>query len=171
MIELLRKEDFNQVFEIMKDSFPSDEYRSYDGQKALLAHPDYSLRVLYSEDEKVKAFIASWEFPTFMYVEHFAVNTRYRNKGLGAFILNEQLKLSDKMVCLEVESLDSEMNKRRIGFYERNHFFLNEYPYVQPAMADGKKEIPLFIMTSHRAIDEDRFLEVKNKLYKEVYNI
>ena len=102
MIEQLNREDFNQVFKIMEESFPSDEYRSYEGQKALLNHPDYSLRVLYNEEKKVKAFIASWEFKTFIYVEHFAVNASYRNKGLGAIVLNQQVKLSDKMVCLEV---------------------------------------------------------------------
>ena len=171
MIELLNREDFNQVFKIMEESFPSDEYRSYEGQKALLNHPDYSLRVLYNEEKKVKAFIASWEFKTFIYVEHFAVNASYRNKGLGAIVLNQQVKLSDKMVCLEVEAFDTDINKRRIGFYERNNFHLNEYPYVQPAMAEGKKEIPLFIMTLDRAVDEDRFMEIKNTLYKEVYKI
>ena len=63
------------------------------------------------------------------------------------------------------------MKKRRIGFYERNGFFLNEYPYVQPPISQGRKPVPLMIMTSGAAISEKEFEEIRNTLYKEVYKI
>lgn len=171
MIENLKREDFSQVFEIMEESFPSDEYRTYKEQEALLDHSAYSIYVIYNKEKEIKAFIASWEFPTFVYIEHLAVNSHYRNEGLGAYILNEQVKLLDKMVCLEVELPNTEIATRRIGFYERNNFHLNEYSYTQPAMSEGKNEIPLFIMTSDCEVDEDRFMEIKNTLYAEVYKV
>ena len=35
---------FDAVYEIMKESFPRDEFRSYEGQKALLERSDYHLK-------------------------------------------------------------------------------------------------------------------------------
>ena len=35
MVELLKFEDFDQMYSIMEQSFPYDEYRGYEGQKQL----------------------------------------------------------------------------------------------------------------------------------------
>ena len=43
MIELLKSDAFDEVFEIMKKSFPKDEYRTYEGQKKLLEEPVYRI--------------------------------------------------------------------------------------------------------------------------------
>ncbi len=147
MIEKLKTQDFDTIYDLMEMSFPSDEYRTYDEQKALLNNPAYSIYVLYDESQDIKAFIAVWGFNKFAFIEHFAVNPEHRNSGIGAYILNELVKLLGKTVCLEVEPPETEMASRRIGFYKRNSFFFNEYPYMQPPISQGKKAIPLFIMT------------------------
>ena len=169
MIEKLRIQDFDAIYDLMEKSFPSDEYRTYDEQKALLNDPDYSIYVLYNEYQDIKAFIAAWEFNTFAFIEHFAVNPEHRNSGIGSYILNELVELLGKTVCLEVEPTETEMATRRIGFYKRNNFFFNEYPYMQPAISQGKNAIPLFVMTSGRKVDEDIFEQIKGTLYKRVY--
>lgn len=155
----------------MEKSFPSDEYRVYDEQKALLNNPSYSIYVLYTELDDIKAFITVWEFSKFVFIEHFAVHPEYRNRGTGTYMLNEVLKLFDKTVCLEVELPETEIAKRRIGFYKRNNFFLNEYPYVQPSMSKGKKAVPMIIMTTGSKVDEEMFKYIKSTLYAEVYKI
>src|SRR5699024_2039480 len=148
MIRKIRNKDFNMIYDLMVKSFPSDEYRSYDEQKKLLSNSNYSIYVLYNEIQKIKAFIAAWEFDDFVFIEHFVVNPEYRNGGIGAYMLNEFILLLDKFVCLEVEPPETEIARRRINFYSRNNFFINEYPYMQPPISKGKKSIPLFIMTS-----------------------
>ena len=170
MIEKLKIQDFDMIYDLMEKSFPSDEYRTYDEQKALLNNPAYSIYVLYNEYQVIKAFIAVWEFNKFAFIEHLAVSPEHRNGGIGAYILNELVGLLGKTVCLEVEPPETEMAKRRIGFYKRNNFFLNEYPYMQPPISQGKKAIPLFIMTSGGKVDEDIFEQIKGTLYKKVYN-
>ena len=75
------------------------------------------------------------------------------------------------MICLEVELPDCEIAKRRIEFYKRNGFFLNEYPYEQPAITKGRKPLPLMIMTSGSEITKDRFDDIKVLLYKCVYQV
>ncbi|MDD6735846.1 MAG: GNAT family N-acetyltransferase [Clostridiales bacterium] len=170
MTERLDNKDFDEVFSIMEMSFPSDEYRTYNEQRSLLDNREYSVYVLKREDGRLKAFIAVWEFDDFAFIEHFAVNPDCRNEGIGAAMLKElSEKFTGKTLCLEVELPDSEMARRRIGFYNRNNFFINDYPYTQPPISKGKRSIPLCIMTYGGRIDKHQFETIKNVLYKRVY--
>ena len=54
-------------------------------------------------------------------------------------------------ICLEVELPETEMAARRIGFYERNGFYYNDYFYMQPPIAEGRNAIPLRLMTTGRS--------------------
>ncbi|MBQ9097731.1 MAG: GNAT family N-acetyltransferase [Clostridia bacterium] len=159
--------DFGKMFEIMGKSFPTDERRSKEEQKKLFENPVY--KVYCVKEKEVKAFIAVWEFECFVYIEHFAVSPEYRNEGLGSKILAALKEMYNKKICLEVEPSEIDMAKRRINFYERNGFYLNEHPYIQPPISKGKKEVPLMIMTSGAPITKQEFEEIKHTLYKEVY--
>ena len=171
-LETLQVKDFDKVYSIMEESFPIDERRTYEEQKELLDNELYNIYVLYdSKNDDIKAFIAIWQFDDFAFVEHFAVSSLYRNCGIGAFILQEVKKLLSSMICLEVELPEEEMAKRRIGFYERNGFYYNDYEYMQPAISKDRNEIPLKIMTSGGKVTEDRFNEMKDILYQYVYGV
>lgn len=172
MLEELQVKDFDKVYSMMEESFPVDERRTYEEQKALLDNEMYSIYILPdTENDNIKAFIAIWRFDDFAFVEHFAVSSLYRNGGLGALILQEVKKLLSSMICLEVELPEEEMAKRRIGFYERNGFYYNEYEYMQPAISKDRNEIPLRIMTTGGKVTEDRFNEMKDILYQYVYGV
>ena len=84
-------------------------------------------------------------------------------------MLEEVCGLYDKIICLEVEPPEDEITRRRVGFYQRNHFFFNSYHYMQPSISKGRKEIPLFIMTYGRPVSKSEFEVIKILLYKEVY--
>lgn len=170
MISRLALKDFDKVYRLIEISFPEDEYRTYEEQKALLDDPIYNIYVLPGENgDTIMAFIAVWEFDSFAFVEHFAVDPAYRSMGLGSKVLREIIDAVQKMVCLEVEPPHNELALRRIRFYERGNFFFNEYPYMQPAISKGRNPIPLFIMTFGRAVDENEFSIIKRELYTKVY--
>ncbi|NLJ90471.1 MAG: GNAT family N-acetyltransferase [Clostridiales bacterium] len=171
MIQKLNIKDFDRLYEIMEMSFPMDEYRSYQDQKALLRESSYYIYVVYDEESEIKAFMAIWDFDKFVFIEHFAVNPAYRNNGVGEAMLREMVRMLGKTVCLEVEPPDTDIASRRIGFYKRNNFVLNNYPYIQPALGEGRSEIPLIIMTSPSEVDEETFEEIKENLYRRVYKI
>lgn len=167
-LEKLCRRDFESVYAILEASFPEDERREYDGQRALLDNRDYAIYAV-KDDEVVKAFITVYEFEDFTFAEHFAVAPEYRNCGLGSAVL-ELLKGEVKSpICLEVELPETEMAKRRIGFYKRNGFFYNDYPYMQPAYSKDKSPMPLRIMTTEREISWAEFEKVKDVLYRRVY--
>lgn len=170
MIRKLMREDFDSVFQMIEASFPKDEYRTYDEQKALLNNTAYEIYLFSDSDgNMIKAFIAVWKFDSFVFIEHFAVTPAYRNHGIGSVFLREVVRMSGKMVCLEVELPDNEMASRRIGFYTRNNFFLNNYPYTQPPISAGRNPVPLLIMTYGRTINEMEFTQMKKELFSQVY--
>ena len=84
-------------------------------------------------------------------------------------MLQELVRKYQKQICLEVELPEDELTRRRIGFYERNGFVFNEYPYIQPPISKGKSPVPLRIMTYGSAITQDTFEEMKRVLYQRVY--
>ena len=139
MVELLNFEDFDQMYSIMEQSFPYDEYRGYEGQRQLFENPEYKVFIHRNEETKeIDGFLSAWEFDDILFFEHFAVSSKVRNGGIGGRMLREVLTQVNKMTCLEVELPEGELEKRRISFYERNGFCYNSYPYTQPSIAPGR---------------------------------
>lgn len=163
MLQRINETNFPEIYRIMQASFSDDEYRPYDEQLALFEEPEY--RIYYMP----AGFLAVWEFESFIYIEHFAVDPALRNSGTGSAMLQELVKQYQKPICLEVELPEDELTRRRIGFYERNGFVFNEYPYIQPPISKGKSPVPLRIMTYGSAITQDTFEEMKRVLYQRVY--
>ncbi len=170
MLKLLEEKAFDEVYDIMQGSFPPNERRSREKQRALLSKSRYKIYTIKDETANtLKAFIAVYEFEKFLFAEHFAVSFDYRNQGLGAKILKELIGITDKRICLEVEEPTTELACRRIEFYKRNGFFFNDYPYIQPSIEAGKEPIPLFIMSTKAPLTQAEFDDLKELVYKEVY--
>lgn len=170
-MEKFNRSDFDNVYRLMSESFPTDEYRPYGEQLRLTDCSEYAIFGLRGANGTIKAFISVWDFNSFAYVEHFAVASTYRNGGVGANILGQLQNKIKKLIVLEVERPETEIARRRIKFYERNGFFLNDYDYVQPPISQGKNPVPLFIMSSKGKISEKQFVEIKEKLYSAVYGV
>ena len=166
----LNPHDFDKMFYIMQISFPDDEHRSYKEQKELLLIPEYQIYVMKSSStNEIISFIAIWNFDQIAYIEHFAVRPEFRNLKIGSKMLAQLIKFLGKRICLEVEPPENNIAIHRIKFYERHNFYLNKYPYIQPAISKGKKEIPLMIMTYNESLDKRDFDIIKNLLYSKVY--
>ena len=163
MLQRINETDFPEIYRIMQASFSDDEYRPYDEQLALFEEPEY--RIYYMP----AGFLAVWEFESFIYIEHFAVDPALRNSGTGSAMLQELVKQYQKPICLEVELPEDELTRRRIGFYERNGFVFNEYPYIQPPISKGKSPVTLRIMTYRSEITREEFQKMKEILYRRVY--
>ena len=165
MIEKLENKEFDTVYALMEQSFPLEEYRPYAAQKALLRDPAYSIYVA-KEEGRILGFAAVWQLENRLFLEHLAVDPQLRNRGIGGQLLRHFAK---KHCCLEVEPPETDLSRRRIGFYQRNGFCLNDYPYLQPSLGEGRNAIPLYIMTSGSTISQEEFAQVKKLLYRRVY--
>mgnify|MGYP000028292087 FL=1 len=171
MLEKLQSQDFDKVYAIMEEAFPFDERRTYDEQKELLSNPNYCVYVLYDNRKDIKSFVTIYQFDEFAFIEHFATSNKYRKQGFGSLILNELFNLLNCRFCLEVELPETEFAKRRIEFYKRNGFFVNNFDYIQPPISEGKKALRLILMTSGGTLTKNEFEKTKAILYKKVYRI
>ncbi len=167
MIKKIDEEQFDEAYEIMRESFPLEEYRPYEEQKALLQKPCYTLYG-FGEGE-IAGLLAVYEWADMRFIEHFAIKPTLRGQGIGGRALQVLLTLSPKPTYLEVELPDTPLARRRIAFYERNGFALNGYPYVQPSISAGRREVPLRIMSYGGRIGEEEFLRFQRRVYTQVY--
>ncbi len=168
MLELINIMEFDKVYPIFEESFPTDERRPYEAERALLAREDFKM-LSYKDNEVIKGFITVYELCDIVFAEHFAIDQRYRNQGLGSIILKDLQEMTNKMICLEVEPPITDIAKRRIEFYRRGGFYLNDYFYIQPPLFEGQGEVELKLMTTQRTITEEEFENIRDIIYKEVY--
>lgn len=172
MLVPIKSGEFDRVWEIMEASFPVDERRPLDDQRAVMDDPDYTVYVSHDEHGKIEGFISVWMLDDIAYVEHFAVAPECRGGGLGSRMLRKTAELTGgKLLCLEVEPPKTDIARRRIAFYERNGFYLNDYDYEQPAYAPDRAAVPLCIMTCHGGIDRTTFEHLRDTLYRRVYHL
>ena len=169
MLTLFDKTNFTQFYNILTESFPPDEIRSEQEHLELLDHPAYKVWAYYS-DRELQGFLTVWDLQEVAFIEHFAVRGDCRNSGLGSKMLKALSQKLGKQLCLEAELPETDMAKRRLGFYCRNGFFVNTYPYLQPALEEGKSPVPLHILTTEVPLTEEPFIKLKAKIYKTVYD-
>lgn len=161
--------NFAEIYTIMEQSFPKSEIRDYEGQKALLNRTDYSIEIESIQGE-VKGFLAAFDFESFYFIEHLATAEKYRNLGLGKQMMEKCIQKQSKLIVLEVEKPNSEMSQRRIGFYKRLGFFLNEdFQYRQPPLQEDCQEVWLQIMSFGRKMTLGELKILKGLLFENVY--
>lgn len=169
MIEKCDLADFESVYIIMESSFPINEIRSRQGQYELLKKENYSLYIK-KEEGKIIGFISVWDLGEINFIEHFAIDKNYRNKGVGSKMLKQVINNSDKTVVLEVEPIINETTKKRVDFYTRNGMFYHDFYYEQPALEKERERVELKIMSTTLLTEQD-FNKVKEILYKKVYKM
>ena len=102
----------------------------------------YKLDVKTDETGKTISFIASWEFPKFLFIEHLAVDPCCRGKGMGSKIMKEFINNSKKPIILEIEIPKDEISIKRKKFYEKLGFkelrtIKDFFPSLKKNASDG----------------------------------
>lgn len=162
---------FDEVFFIMKKSFPQEEMRDYEGQKALLNRDDYFIKT-YVHEGKVAGFCAYYKFDNFIYIEHLACDPQVRGLGIGTKLVQEIMNDDDnRVVILEVEPPVDELTKRRVRFYEKLGFNLNPHYHFQPSLNEGMEGLELKIMSSNVELSENEQNDFRRVLNKKVYGV
>lgn len=157
--------------QLLTASFPSDEYRSLEElRKYTDTKSHFYNNIIFYHDTPI-GFITYWDFDSFYYVEHFAIDPAQRNGGHGKNVLNHLSQLLNHPIILEVEAPEEEMAIRRINFYKRQGFSLWEKPYLQPPYKPGDNYLPMLLMAQGNLQCERDFDRIKGRIYQEVYNI
>jgi ribosomal protein S18 acetylase RimI-like enzyme len=161
---------FGKAWGLYRRSFPPDERRQLRSQKKIMLNPVYHFEIITDTDTFI-GFILWWDFADLRYIEHFATIPILRGKGYGSRILKKFILRSEKPALLEVEHPDSEIKKRRIGFYERLGFIPNEHDYLQPPYKKGGNCIPLKLLTYPKAISKEDVEHFCKNYHSIVYNV
>ena len=158
------------VEELLVASFPREEYRDLDEQRRNVEdEPRFHCNVVLC-DGAPTGLLTCWMLHGFCYVEHFAIDPARRNGGLGGDVIALLCRRVPLPVVLEVECPDTEMARRRIGFYQRQGFVLWNIPYLQPPYRPGDGFLPMHLMTCGEGLSETDFDRVQREIHREIYN-
>lgn len=161
--------EFDEVYDILEEAFPAEELRTREGQRSLIENNKYKLNAYKNGEGNIAAVLAEWRLGDIIFIEHIAAHKNERGSGLGGRLLAEYISNAGRPVVLEVEPPETDIARRRIGFYRRLGFCLNERPYIQPAIREGVDSIPLMIMSYPEPLTEAEFDRFRELAYKYVY--
>lgn len=167
---MIQQKTFDQVFKIMEKSFPTTEFRTYSAQKKLLTNPYYRLLTERNDNNEVIAFLCSWEFKFFRYIENIAVSSTIRGRGVGNKLMRRYIDQSKLPIVLEVEPPETELQQKRVRFYERLGFHLNSHHHIQPPLREGNPILHLNIMSHPELLTDSQYEKIRYTLFKEVYD-
>ena len=145
----INEQEFEGIYDAMREAFPYEERRGRAAARALLSTPHYRIFHTVIGDERV-GFVALWELEGLTFVEHFVTYQAYRNQGFGRQVLS-LLQARYPALVLEAEHPDTEMAIRRLAFYARAGFVKNDYPYLQPSYHGGAG-VPLVLLSYPAAL-------------------
>lgn len=150
-------------------AFPANERRSVEKWRQLsTADARFSVFAICRGGEFC-GFISVWNFATFRYVEHFAVEARLRGKSIGSKVLRCLKTAAPSVpIVLEVEPPCDDMTRRRVRFYEGNGFVLSDLPYLQPPY-EGTEWFSLCLMSTDDNFLHCHYEEIRGSIYSAVY--
>lgn len=162
--------NYDYCEELYTKAFPDTERRNKEQQRLLTdTNPLFHFCALFIEHEAV-GFLTYWDFGTFLYIEHFAIDEAMRGKNLGSKTLQQLHEYIPVPIILEVERPDTDIARRRIAFYERCGYTLWKSDYLQPPYQDGYPPLPLYLMCHGNFREAKDFKFIKETLYREVYH-
>lgn len=163
-------EYYQFVENLLVTAFPPEEYRELSEWRKYTDHNDRFYNNMIFDGDTPVGLITYWDFDSFYYVEHFAIDPALRNGGYGKKTLDTLCKQLSRPIVLEVEMPLEEMAQRRINFYQRQGFILWEKEYKQPPYKAGDDFLPMYLMVRGDLQCEQDFESIKNRIHKEVYN-
>ena len=151
----ITEERFDLVFSKMTAAFPFEERRDISDQKECLNNEYFKFSEIF-DDETDVGFIALWDFPEFVFIEHLAIDEEKRAGGYGSKTIELVKETYKKPIILEAEAPETDQQIKRIRFYERAGFKVNFYAYEQPSYHGGEG-VPLKILSYPDILNQEEF--------------
>ena len=144
------------LWDIYRHSFPDVEQRTLADHKAALHNQDFHCRALV-ENDTVQGLLLFWDFEHvgsgLRYIEHFALAPAARSGGRGSRVLRAfAQERPELLLMLEIDPLDTDIARRRLQFYERLGYVLNEPTYWHPPYQPEHSDYPLLLLSLGRGM-------------------
>ncbi len=167
-IEVTEK-TFDKVYNKMMAAFPHEERRDCYDERECIKNDKFKLFEIYDGETEV-GFTALWVFNNFVFIEHIAIDQNKRGGGYGSKAIEHIKELYNKPIILEAEAPVTEQQIKRIKFYERLGFKVNDYDYMQPSYHGGEG-VPLMILSYPELLSQNQFDLFLSETRREVYKI
>jgi len=154
--------------DLFESAFPKEERPPFATVRDR-EHPNFHFLVASLGDDEPVGILTYWTFDEFVYIEHFAIDSEHRNMGFGKACMLELMNQYPDQVLFEIEMPNTEEAEHRLEFYTDLGFTQNANDYIQPSYYGKGLEVPMIIMSKYE-LDDEEFEEVRNILYKEVYD-
>jgi len=153
--------------ELFESAFPEEERPPFSS----LEDRDERFHFLVASlDDEPLGILTYWVFEEFAYIEHFAIDREFRNRGLGKATMLAFLSQYPDQVVLETELPSTEVADHRLEFYTDLGFTRNPQEYWQPSYRGKNKLVLQMIIMSKYELDDGEFDEMRDILYREVYH-
>ncbi len=167
-LKIITENELNSVYEKMKKAFPYEEIRDFEDEKKCFLKKEFSVFNI-CENGESSGFAALWIFNEFVFIEHLAIDSENRSKGLGSKCVEEIKEMFNLPIILEAEAPETEQQIRRIRFYDRLGFKVNDFVYEQPSYHGGEG-VPLKILSFPDFLTQKEFDLFFKETRKTVYN-
>ena len=175
MIKLQRintsHEHYPFVEELMQTAFPQQERRNADLQREYTDNKLHFHTFVILKGNLPIGLLTMWKLESFHYIEHFAIHENYRNKGYGQKVMEFIINEIKGMIVLEAEEPSDDITYRRIRFYQRLGFVMQDVPYQQPPYRSEDQWFPMKLMTLRENNFPLEYERIRGNIYKEAYNI
>ena len=168
-IRPVTEEKFSLVYKRLIDAFPYEERRDECDEKKCFLKEQFNFCEITDDGESV-GLIVFWVFERFLFIEHIAINKEIRSKGYGSKAI-ELIKTKYNLpIILEAEAPETEVQQKRIKFYENLGFKVNSYDYTQPSYHNGDS-VPLLVLSFPEFLSENEFEEFVVTTRRDVYKV
>jgi ribosomal protein S18 acetylase RimI-like enzyme len=164
--------DLDKIRDLYISSFPEKERREFYKLPEMLVLLECSVCLISISGGKIAGLCIFWDFGSFTFLEHFAIEDDLRGLGIGEEVLSV-LREKYKIILLETELPEDEISQRRVKFYQRNGFRMLQRRYIQPSYGKNKPEVELQLMStsvdfSVQTLDEYIHL-IRERVYRKIF--
>ncbi|GAA0068169.1 MAG: GNAT family N-acetyltransferase [Clostridium perfringens] len=169
-IRINSKDDkyFNDAIKIYETSFPIFEQRTIKNQIEVLEDKDYHSTII-CENNSLIGLLFYWKYGKYTYIEHLAISPNLRGKNYGSKILKTFCE-DNKYTILEIDNPIDEISIKRLKFYSKIGFKLQNFEHIHPPYRNGYEGHNLKIMSFNRDLSKEEYDEfnvfLKTKVMK-----
>ncbi|MBC5995176.1 GNAT family N-acetyltransferase [Romboutsia ilealis] len=156
---------WSDVWNIYTSSFPIFEQRTLENQIEALKDDRYNCIVICDEG-LVVGILLYWEFDKYKYIEHLAISSELRGKNYGSRIL-EKFCDDNSIIILEIDPPIDEIGIKRLRFYSKIGFILQEFNHVHPPYRKGYEGHSLKVMCYNKNLEKYEY-DVFNEFLRNV---
>lgn len=148
-----------EAMDLYAGSFPWYENRSREAHMKAMTDKEFHCKAAVSDGGSLIGLLFYWLHDNILFVEHLAVHPDMRGQNFGNKILERLIGANPgKTILLEIDPPRDDISMRRLRFYERLGFVVNDIEYEHPSFYTGHRAYPhrlVILSHGHRLSDED----------------